>query len=121
MGQKKERLNNLCCYCGTQHKKGKEQCPAYGKTCKLCKQDNYSARYCKTKNIVNACGVNEEVFAHDEDEYAFHADEVSPSSLLAKMCVNGKLILFQLDIGAATSCMSERFTQVCQKTDSSQD
>ena len=84
--------------------KGKEHCPAYGKTCKLCKKDNYFSRCCKTKNNVNACGVNEDVFVHSEGDYILHVDDYIPNSVHAKMCINGKMIFN----GASTNYMSER-------------
>lgn len=41
---------NACRCCGTQHGRGRQHCPAYGKTCKACGTPNHFARVCmKTK------------------------------------------------------------------------
>lgn len=42
-----------CCYCGLKHKKGKEQCPAYGKSCSYCEKPNHFETVCKQKTADN--------------------------------------------------------------------
>lgn len=36
-----------CKYCGGGHKRGREQCPAYGKTCRICGIPNHFAKVCQ--------------------------------------------------------------------------
>lgn len=36
-----------CKYCGGSHKRGREQCPAYGKTCRICGISNHFAKVCQ--------------------------------------------------------------------------
>ncbi|KAJ8371257.1 hypothetical protein SKAU_G00112850 [Synaphobranchus kaupii] len=36
-----------CKYCGGSHKQGREQCPAYGKTCRICGISNHFAKVCQ--------------------------------------------------------------------------
>lgn len=40
-----------CMFCGYKHEKLKEKCPAWGKTCKLCKKENHFAKKCKSKKF----------------------------------------------------------------------
>ena len=39
-----------CGYCGNEHIFGKNNCPAYGKRCDICKLSNHSAAVCRSKN-----------------------------------------------------------------------
>ena len=45
---RKPRVSAAAChYCGTNHPKDREQCPAFGVTCKACGRRNHFARVCK--------------------------------------------------------------------------
>ena len=46
--------SNNCAYCDKSHKKG--QCPAYGKTCDLCKKLHHFASVCKSTNSTRGTG-----------------------------------------------------------------
>ncbi|XP_005100473.1 uncharacterized protein LOC101864152 [Aplysia californica] len=49
-----------CQYCGGSH--GRQQCPAYGKTCRECSKKNHFAKMCHTRKKIN------EVKVEDEEE-----------------------------------------------------
>ena len=36
----KKVMNTDCHFCGRQHQRNREHCPAFGKVCKLCKPKN---------------------------------------------------------------------------------
>ncbi len=46
--------SNNCAYCDKSHKKG--QCPAYGRTCDLCKKLHHFASVCKSTNSTRGTG-----------------------------------------------------------------
>ena len=56
--EKVNRINagpsNNCAYCDKSHKKG--QCPAYGRTCDLCKKLHHFASVCKSTNSTRGTG-----------------------------------------------------------------
>ena len=56
--EKVNRINagpsNNCAYCDKSHKKG--QCPAYGRTCDLCKKLHHFASVCKSTNSNRGTG-----------------------------------------------------------------
>ena len=37
-----------CRYCGNRHRRGSENCPAFGKVCYNCKKDNHFSRVCQS-------------------------------------------------------------------------
>ena len=39
-----------CDYCGHSHKKGKQNCPVFGKTCNSCGQKNHFKVMCRSKD-----------------------------------------------------------------------
>ncbi len=40
-----------CKYCGTQHKRGRDQCPAFGKSCRSCGTANHFAKMCLKRGL----------------------------------------------------------------------
>ena len=48
-------------YCGNTHKRGREQCPAYGKTCRVCGVANHFAKVCQASNKIRKVNVLEDV------------------------------------------------------------
>ncbi len=38
--------SRTCRYCGNVHSRGRDCCPAYGKTCRLCGTNNHFAKVC---------------------------------------------------------------------------
>ena len=47
-----------CRYCNQLHKRGKNQCPAYGNTCSRCKRLNHFTSTCKTKILTGSYSSN---------------------------------------------------------------
>ena len=39
-----------CKYCGLSHEKGKNKCPAFGKTCRSCGKKNHYAKVCNSRS-----------------------------------------------------------------------
>ncbi|XP_055903139.1 uncharacterized protein LOC129939224 [Eupeodes corollae] len=95
-----------CPWCGMQGKHGKQKCPARGKQCRLCKKWNHFSSVCrqKSKNSDKIFRVEE-----DEDEPLFIGTVVDENSSVdrwtAGVKVNGKLITFILDTGAAVDVL----------------
>ena len=46
----KDDHRDLCAYCGHSHKRGKRNCPAYGKTCDKCSGKNHFKTMCKGRS-----------------------------------------------------------------------
>lgn len=106
-----------CRYCGAQHGRGREQCPAYGKVCKACGTPNHFARVCmKTK------GLNAPAHVHSMDNPILTQDTESGDDLFTTECIgavgpkgkkwfaalmlNGTKQRCQLDSGATCDVMS---------------
>jgi hypothetical protein len=44
-----QKHQKRCKFCGTKHRKGKEHCPAYGKSCSYCKKPKHFEKVCLKK------------------------------------------------------------------------
>lgn len=87
-----------CYKCGKYH--GKNQCPAYGKTCMKCKKINHFAKMCKSVNEINM-------------ENVFYIDSIETNnSDMWKTIIevhNGTKINFKLDTGAQVNIIPAKF------------
>ena len=107
-----------CVYCGTEHTREKEHCPAYRereKKGKKCNSINHFVNVCrkggKTVNFVD------HDFAHDDNNHVLHVDDdhvlhagdssnMGKKGAYAKVLIRDKEITFQPDSGATTNCMN---------------
>jgi hypothetical protein len=60
------KYKKRCQYCGTKHKKGKEHCPVYGKSCSYCNKPNHFEKVCHKKAEDDSAESREE--SEEEDE-----------------------------------------------------
>ncbi|KAK7105846.1 hypothetical protein V1264_017174 [Littorina saxatilis] len=107
-----------CVYCGKSHKKGKEHCFAYGKTCNRCKKKNHFARQCKQSSDRQVHEMSDEesddddghfvlTMSENDDEHVLSVDDVD-KSVHAKMLVGHDRVTtsLQLDSGATINSLS---------------
>lgn len=112
------RISEKCKYCGSTHNRGRSQCPAFGKNCRLCGTPNHFATVClKAKRdqrqlhtVDDQAELERE--ADDEDNGQIYTASAtgSPSSRGKKWFVNlqlhGTRQRCQLDSGATCNVMS---------------
>ena len=60
-----------CRYCGSKH--DKKNCPAYGKTCKVCGKKNHFAKVCKSKKNIHNIENNDSYY--EQPVYYFQPEE----------------------------------------------
>ncbi len=106
-----------CRYCGNSHKRGREQCPAYGKTCRACGVPNHFAKVCqasKTRKI----NVMDESEQHDTDTDDMFLASECVSSMNSKglkwfvhLRLNKKRQACQLDTGATCNVMGSKIKE----------
>ncbi|XP_063832434.1 uncharacterized protein K02A2.6-like isoform X2 [Ostrinia nubilalis] len=102
---KKKMNNKECQYCGFRHEYGR--CPAYGKTCAICKRKNHFAKKCRSKKVnilEESCGSDTEyqvaILALDQKtKYPWYC---------VKLQINKLLIDFKVDSGAQCNVLSEK-------------
>lgn len=114
---KQERDVQACKYCGNNHKRGREQCPAYGKTCRACGISNHFAKVClgsKTKKV----NVMTESDKNDTDTDDMFLATECVSSINTKglkwfvhLRLNNKRQACQLDTGATCNVMSSKIKE----------
>nr|XP_022902167.1 uncharacterized protein K02A2.6-like [Onthophagus taurus] len=105
-----------CKYCNRNHKP--RQCPAYGKTCMVCKKENHFAEVCKfnmkqtnKKNVrdVKESHNAEEESTEEDDKYirldSIINNDKNVKQWTQKIDVNGKNIVFKLDTGSECSIL----------------
>uniref|UniRef100_A0ABM0MBB2 Uncharacterized protein K02A2.6-like n=1 Tax=Saccoglossus kowalevskii TaxID=10224 RepID=A0ABM0MBB2_SACKO len=68
--------SSQCRYCGSNHERDKNKCPAYGKTCRNCGKQNHFQSVCKQKRQVqqNLHQLQDEV--SDSDDSIFKIDTI---------------------------------------------
>ncbi|XP_062589079.1 uncharacterized protein LOC134250729 [Saccostrea cucullata] len=107
-----------CKYCGLDHRKGPDHCPAYGKSCNKCNQKNHFAVVCKSKmrtHPVKHRNPRKAKFHHieescedsDDDFFMYSIDTHKDDDWTVKLLVNdAKPINFKIDTGAQCNVMS---------------
>jgi hypothetical protein len=102
---KRNNRMNSCSYCGRQHLRGK--CPAFGKTCNVCKKLNHFVSQCRTNKMVNAletsnyfnADVNEECYAIGDSKF----------STIVSVLINNVSFQMQIDAGASLFIVQTNF------------
>jgi len=95
-----------CKFCGYEHPLEKK-CPAWGKTCKRCKQKNHFAKKCSRRATVYNIESEEEL----EEMNLVRIQAVKERAVFAKMLVKQQPVRFQIDCGASANII---FTaQIC--------
>ena len=117
--KEKTSVLSKCKFCGNSHVRDREECPAFGKTCKKCGIDNHFATVCRASNYQNrARKVHQaDVELSDSDSedsiYACHrigsVAKTKKSKFMTKMTFKTTYpadVTVQLDSGATCSAMS---------------
>ncbi|XP_034058782.1 uncharacterized protein K02A2.6-like [Gymnodraco acuticeps] len=113
-----------CKYCGNGHKRGREQCPAYGKTCRACGVSNHFAKVCqassraeKTRKVNVVEDVQQTEGDSDTSENLYNVTEYvgnvkAPGrKWFVHLHLNKKRQLCQLDTGATCNVMGRQFKE----------
>lgn len=109
---KKEKKTRICKYCGTDCPP--RNCPAYGKTCNICKNRNHFSSVCRFRKSKVHSLENEDdhddSYEENEDDYvlAMNTERDYERTIYANMNVEGQMLNFQLDCGATINVMSRR-------------
>lgn len=111
--------NAFCKYCGGGHTKGKDLCPAYGKTCRSCGVLNHFAKVCRARQRAYSSGRVNVVTDDARDEQApynegrlFTAEECVDTvkcpgpKWFVNLTINKQKQACQLDTGATCNVMS---------------
>ncbi len=108
----KSTVDNVQCkFCGHEHERNRNSCPAFGKTCFRCKRKNHMAAMCQQQPKQRVHAVDEEV---DDEYFVINSltlsdtdnsvnqvqDSGYPRQIFASMDVAGQSVSFQVDTGA---------------------
>lgn len=102
--KKNKGMKINCNFCGYEHEKNREKCPAWGKTCDKCKGRNHFKSKCKE---VHAVSQSQDGNDDDDDQWLMavsHKEDCSSAILT----VNDYDVRFQLDSAADVNT-------ICQK------
>ena len=102
-----------CKYCGKEHPRDKQQCPAYGQTCKACGGSNHFAKVCNKKRVNR---VDEQAESDTSTEYIDNVTVVINSlqtkdDVYAQMFINDSPVVFQVDSGASVNVLPKKHLQ----------
>ena len=95
-----------CKFCGHTHILKKEECPAWGKTCKNCKKKNHFAVKCQQKKKLHA--VQESESESDDEQLLSVGQKRKDKIIKAEMITEGKKVTCQVDSGASVNVISSR-------------
>lgn len=111
-GKSHQAKKTSCSFCGYQHPREKEACPAYGKVCANCGNKNHFKSVCrqpeKRVHLLENCDSDstsdDEILSVEQTSGKEH-----PKKLFARMKINdqSKLVKFQIDCGATCNVLSQ--------------
>ena len=91
-----EGMKINCNFCGYEHEKNREKCPAWGKTCDKCKGRNHFKSKCKKVHAISQSQDGNENY----DDQWLMAVSHKEESINATLTVNDHPVRFQLDSAA---------------------
>ncbi|XP_033730983.1 uncharacterized protein K02A2.6-like [Pecten maximus] len=103
-----------CTFCGYQHARQKEKCPAWGATCDFCKGRNHFKAKCKKVHAVSLA--NEDTSLDDEDGAWLMAVDSGKQRIHASLTVNDNSVKFQLDSAANVNTICQKHVRKPQVT-----
>ena len=106
----------FCKFCRYEHPLEKKKCPAWGKTCKKCKQKNHFAKKCHRRITVYNIESEEEL----EEINVVRIQTVKERAVFAKMLVKQQPVRFQIDCGASTNILPLKYAEGEELSPSSQ-
>lgn len=108
---KLNNFNNSCMKCGKSHRRG--DCPAYGKTCAVCKKLNHFGYMCRNKNRKsdnrNVCEITGD---HNPDDQDFSRLSINwlgsctNRSWQVDLIIRGKKLSFKVDTGSDVNVLN---------------
>ena len=99
-----------CHFCGKDHRRRKEDCPAWGKKCEICGIPNHSKEKCRKR--VNMIEKNDS----DDSHFVAAVGSENRKRITALMSVNDKEVRFQLDSAADVKTICEKYVKISQIT-----
>ena len=111
-----------CRYCGRHHNRGRNNCPAFGKSCSKCRKMNHFAAKCLSsrKSLINNLQVNESeasdediidmVSLHEEEGDIMHVTQSKDTGkILATMKIGRKPVKMLVDSGASCNVIPAKY------------
>lgn len=126
---KTKHTERECRYCGKQHARDKNKCPAYGKVCSACGKQNHFAKMCRSDRSTRSTNnmptrkVNkmntQDVSSGEEWVNTTKVQEPHSSAQKEVKCellVNGKAVTFQIDTGSSVNTLPREYATNIQPT-----
>ena len=101
-----------CKFCGRTHIMKKEKCPAWGKMCEKCGENNHFALKCPKNRKAKGRRVhNVDELSSDEsdDDWIFAVNSDKSRQLKCKLNVGNEVVVFQVDTGASVNILPEKY------------
>ena len=96
-----------CKFCGYEHPLVKKKCPAWGKTCKRCKEKNHFAKKCTRKTSVYNIESEEEL----EEISVVRIQAMKERAVFAEMLIKQQPVRFQIDCGASANILPLKYAE----------
>jgi hypothetical protein len=112
-GQPRPTIN--CKFCGVQHPIGRNNCPAWGRTCLACKGQNHFRKRCPRK-VHTLAAENRDPYSDSENEAWLSCVSTNKTRATVQLSVNGHPARFQLDTAADVNIICQRYVRKSQTT-----
>ena len=116
--QQRARTISDCRFCGRHHALEKSACPAWGQTCRRCRERNHFEIKCnrthRNWNVHKTSGFEPEWLN------TVNALNTKRDKVTAEFLVNDQRVRFQLDTGADVNIICKKYVRKCQAQETSQ-
>lgn len=102
-----------CRYCGQTH--ARRRCPAYGKSCSICKKPNHFARVCNSKRVEE---IQENTDSDSEDELDLFAvtSSTEENAWHVELDIKSNKVKCKIDTAAQANVMPKKLARKIKKT-----
>ena len=116
----KETPEKDCKFCDSAHVMQKSACPAWGQTCKYCKEENHFASKCPKRNRKSQHKKSKKVHqvrysdsSSEADDWVSVVNAVSKDNrqLKCKLVLGSQPVVFQVDTGATINVLPQKFAK----------
>ena len=98
-----------CKCCGYSHVPDKIKCPAWGKSCSLCKARNHFAKKCSKVLVVQNSDSSSNSDVAWINAIKINSADTNDKEVHAKMLIDTKPVKFQLDCGASVNLLPIKY------------
>ena len=118
--KKHDYESKLCDYCGQKHKKGRDNCAAWGQTCNTCGKRNHFSKMCRKEKAHQVCDQTDDDASDVEFMYTVTVKpetletvsavtETKNKEIYANMLIDRKRVWFHINCSATANVIPRKY------------